>query len=116
MTTLTRKFTDPATTAAVGGNGSFLGGTSSSAGHKQQGQPSNDSSRRADPQARVITPPISPPGSREGGTTRQAGTLGGLALLSAAVENQAVEDIIDESLKDFDLATCTKNLQSFKTV
>jgi len=82
-----------------------------------------DSQRRA--QARAITPPTS------NQTTRPTCTAGddhtgsaiksprgvlGLDLLSVAAENQVVEDIIDVTLKDFDLATCTKNLRSYKTV
>ena len=81
-----------------------------------------DSQRGA--QARTVTPPTSNQTTRPaGGELQQTGSaikapggVFGLDLLSAAAENQAVEDIIDESLKDFDLATCTKNLRSYKTV
>mmetsp|Transcript_2238 Transcript_2238/g.6529 ORF Transcript_2238/g.6529 Transcript_2238/m.6529 type:complete len:106 (-) Transcript_2238:290-607(-) len=79
-----------------------------------------DSQRRV--QARAITPPISNQTTRHtaGDQTRSEikspGGVFGLDLLSAAAENQVVEDIIDETLKDFDLAICTKNLRSYKTV
>ena len=64
-----------------------------------------DSQRGA--QARTVTPPTS---NQTGSVIKAPGGVFGLDLLSAAAENQAVEDIIDETLKDFDLATCTKNL------
>ena len=81
-----------------------------------------DSQRGA--QARTVTPPTSNPSTmsaggdlqQTGSTIKAPGGVFGLDLLSAAAENQAVEDIIDESLKVFDLATCTKNLRSYKTV
>ena len=84
-----------------------------------------DSQRGA--QARTVTPPTSnqttrpPAGDSQqqtgsGSAIKAPGGVFGLDLLSAAAENQAVEDIIDETLKDFDLATCTKNLRSYKTV
>eukprot|EP00562_Extubocellulus_spinifer_P010356 CAMPEP_0178511134 /NCGR_PEP_ID=MMETSP0696-20121128/22208_1 /TAXON_ID=265572 /ORGANISM="Extubocellulus spinifer, Strain CCMP396" /LENGTH=121 /DNA_ID=CAMNT_0020140903 /DNA_START=120 /DNA_END=485 /DNA_ORIENTATION=+ len=121
MTTLVRKFTPP--------GGFFLDGTKPTADHKprQQEQKADSKVFRTEPLARVITPPISSAPTDTvaaiGGTATKPGaqvdgrfTSGGLALLSTAAENQSVEDIIDESLKDFDLAVCTKNLQSFKTV
>jgi len=78
-------------------------------------------------QARTVTPPTSNQTTRpaagdsqqqtgSGSVIKAPGGVFGLDLLSAAAENQAVEDIIDETLKDFDLATCTKNLRSYKTV
>ena len=81
-----------------------------------------DSQRGA--QARTVTPPTSNETTRSatgdshqtGSVIKAPGGVFGLDLLSAAAENQAVEDIIDETLKDFDLATCTKNLRSYKTV
>lgn len=80
-----------------------------------------DSQRRA--QARAITPPTSNQTTRPtagddhtGSAIKSPRGVLGLDLLSVAAENQVVEDIIDETLKDFDLATCTKNLRSYKTV
>jgi len=80
-----------------------------------------DSQRRA--QALAITPPTSNQTTRPtagddhtGSAIKSPRGVVGLDLLSAAAENQVVEDIIDETLKDFDLATCTKNLRSYKTV
>ena len=81
-----------------------------------------DSQRGA--QARTVTPPTSNETTmsatgdshQTGSAIKAPGGVFGLDLLSAAAENQAVEDIIDETLKDFDLATCTKNLRSYKTV
>lgn len=83
-----------------------------------------DSQRGA--QARTVTPPRSTSNQttrhaagdsqQTGSVIKAPGGVFGLNLLSAAAENQAVEDIIDETLKDFDLATCTKNLRSYKTV
>lgn len=123
MTTLVRKFTPPA--------GFLLDGTKPTADHKPRQQEHQADSKvfRTEPLARVITPPISSASTgggdddgsggtaaKQGGQVDGRSTSGGLALLSAAAENQTVEDIIDESLKDFDLAVCTRNLQSFKTV
>lgn len=79
-----------------------------------------DSQRKA--QARAITPPTSNQATRPAAGDdhiaefKSPRGVFGLDLLSAAAENQVVEDIIDETLKDFDLATCTKNLRSYKTV
>lgn len=85
---------------------------------------SNAEGSRQSAQTRVITPPTSNEttkpaacdGQQTGPAIKAPGGVFGLDLLSAAVENQVVEDIIDETLKDFDLATCTKNLRSYKTV
>ena len=78
-----------------------------------------DSQRRA--QARAITnqttrPTCTAGDDHTGSAIKSPRGVLGLDLLSVAAENQVVEDIIDVTLKDFDLATCTKNLRSYKTV